>query len=646
MLTSRQKGILKILVENYSKAQIITSSNLADEMEVTSKTIQNDIKSCNFELSGYHVKIETIPGKGYKLDTSDEKSLLKVLNLISDDTSNMDAFTNKEDRLKNIIGYLLFKRKPVLSDKVCDKFYVSRSQLSNDIKEIKKTLNSYGLNLVSKSKQGITIDGDEYNKRLLITKENIDCSPYASYVVMDLNKTKLSQYILDAISYEKYEISDFNLQSFIIYVETAMIRIKWGASLTHYNNDIKEFPGSHEYRIVQNVFTNLKKKYQIEANEYEISNLATIIKSIRIKVDENVIDEEIDAFVVSMLNSIRKQFQLDFSDDVELRINLARHIPSLLNRAKQNVSIDNYLLSGIKQSLTLAYDIAMIACRIIQNKYDVNIHENEVGYVAVYFAMALNHVRFIRNKKRVLIITSSRNSEALLLKYNFLSKFKDQITSLDVIQASMLSEIDESDYDVVFATVFPGFIEALKFDVIHINYFLDEKDILTIETALKKRTIVSKLNEFFDERLFFFNPKIKTREDTIHFLCDKMNEIYHFDETYDITLYQNVTNRELLASTVFTNNIALPHPEMPFAEKTMTAVAILDQPIDWDGKDIQIVFLMNIQKNGEKEMELLYDFLSQFISNKNMQCKLKKEPNYQTLESLLLSFTPSNDYNL
>lgn len=646
MLTSRQKGILKILVENYSKAQIITSSNLADEMGVTSKTIQNDIKSCNFELAGYHVKIETIPGKGYKLDTGDEKSLLKVLNLISDDTSNMDAFTNREDRLKNIMGYLLFKQKPVLSDKVCDKFYVSRSQLSNDIKEIKKILNPYELNLVSKSKQGITIDGNEYNKRLLIIKENIDCSFYASYVVMDLNKTKLSQYILDAISYEKYEISDFNLQSFIIYVETAMIRIKWGASLTHYNNDIKEFPGSHEYRIVQNIFTNLKKKYQIEANEYEISNLATIIKSIRIKVDENVIDEEIDAFVVSMLDSIRKQFQLDFSNDVELRINLARHIPSLLNRAKQNVSIDNHLLSGIKQSLTLAYDIAMIACRIIQNKYDVNIHENEVGYVAVYFAMALNHVRLIRNKKRVLIITSSRNSEALLLKYNFLSKFKDQITSLDVIQASMLSEIDESDYDVVFATVFPGFIEVLKFDVIHINYFLDERDILTIETALKKRTIVSKLNEFFDERLFFLNPKIKTREDTIHFLCDKMNEIYHFDETYDMSLYQNVTNRELLASTVFTNSIALPHPEMPFAEKTMTAVAILDQPIDWDGKDIQIVFLMNIQKNGEKEMELLYDFLSQFISNKNMQCKLKKEPNYQTLESLLLSFTPSNDYNL
>ena len=113
-----------------------------------------------------------------------------------------------------------------------------------------------------------------------------------------------------------------------------------------------------------------------------------------------------------------------------------------------------------------------------------------------------------------------------------------------------------------------------------------------------------------------------------------MDAIYDYQED----LYALVIEREELGTTLFTNNIALPHPVRPFCECTMASVAVLDEGIPWGEDEAKIVFMLNIRADGEREMELLYGFLSAFLQNKTMIKKLKDAPEYASLMEIIAEY--------
>ncbi len=645
MLTGRQKQILSIFIENYSKANVITSNIIAYELEVTTKTVQNDIRAINDELVPLRASIGTVAGKGYILKVRDEKAFMDCIELISNKSESSVSLDNKEDRVKYICGQLIFSKKPVLSNDIADSLFISRSLFSMIIKSAKEMLQKYDIEIVSKSKKGLSTEGSEFNKRLFFFSENQNAPQYLQNIFPEYSRSKVSDAILKSILNEKYEISDNDLQNFIVYVEICLMRMKSGFMLNEYNDSVRIFPNSHEYRIAENILYSLKKEYLVEFNEYEVANLASMINSIRIKTANTAISEETEIFVIKLLHSIKKQFGMDFLGDLELRLNLSLHITPLIQRAKNNLLAINTLLDSIKQSLTLAYDMANVSINLIEKEYNIKLNEDEAGYLALYYAIALNHLRKNGNQKRVLIITSTRKSEMLLLQHNFNKNFGDKITSLEIIQANELSTKDAKNYDCVFTTTYPGLVDTLRFNAIHIDYFLSDKDIATITNELKKTSGQNPLTSYFDSQLFFHNPKVKTKEELIKFMCEKMNDLFDYDSQFSISFLQNVTNRENNAPTVFTNGVALPHPEMPFTTETKACVSILDEPIEWNGKNVQIVFLLNVKKDGESEMELLYSFLSDFISNKKKISQLKENPTFSTLRSQLIDFVPTNQYD-
>ncbi len=645
MITGREKKILNILVSSYTENILTTGSQLAYELSVTTKTIQHDIRKINKELGASSILIETVSGKGYRLSVTPD-SLIELIELIhGEQPEETELFDSQETRLRYIAGYLIFSKKPVLSDHLTDQMYISRSQFSADIRQLKEKLEPYHLNLVSRSKNGISIEGNEYDKRQYLMKEGINHQTFTSTIISHFDRNELSHIVMDAINNEKYKISDSDLQRFIIYLETALVRMIWGASLQEYDG-VEQFPDSHEYRIVQEIFDAVTRRFPFDVNEYEIADLASFISTIRIQIDNSYFSEEAEEFVTLLLPILKQQFSLDFSGDMELRLNLAIHFTSLLVRARNHQLAENHLTEGVQQSLTLPYDIATVTVHLLEKHFDIRLSDSETAYIAVYFAMSMNHLKIRKNKKNVLLITSSRRSEEMLLRHSFMSRFADKISSLDIVQSSDLSRLNSYDYDCVFSTTYSGLIDKIKFNIIQINYFLSDKDLFMIEKELNANTGISDLNQYFDERLFFHNPPADTKEDLIRFLCREINEIYHFDNKYHTCLYDNIMARENAAPTVFADSIALPHPEIPFSDSTIAAVAVYNEPICWDSQYIHIIFLMNIKKDGEEEMDALFDFFSEFISNRNMQNRLLSHPAFRTLQELLSSVRQKSGYDL
>ncbi len=147
-INQRASQIIKILLNSKNP---VSSLALSQEIGCSTKTIQSEIKSLNKEIK--NGKILSIRGVGYKLEGDFSK-----LNL-------NDIYYNDIDRVHYILKTMLnisYKiDNAIRLEELADKMHVSVSTVKNDLKEVKKILKSYDIEILTKHKQGIYIEQDE-----------------------------------------------------------------------------------------------------------------------------------------------------------------------------------------------------------------------------------------------------------------------------------------------------------------------------------------------------------------------------------------------------------------------------------------------------------------------------------------------------
>lgn len=86
--------------------------------------------------------------------------------------------------------------------------------------------------------------------------------------------------------------------------------------------------------------------------------------------NDDYISEEVNTFILHALKEINEKFDIDFRQEIDLRISLALHLMPLLTRIEYNIQNENQLLDQIKQSFPLGFDIAAYMCLLLQNSID------------------------------------------------------------------------------------------------------------------------------------------------------------------------------------------------------------------------------------------------------------------------------------
>src|SRR5690625_7744513 len=104
-MTIRRKRIMELLEQ--ANDYLLTSAQLSSELNVSSKTIRNDIKVFNSQLREYGIHIEALRGKGYVLETENKEALHNFLKSYSDDISTRIPKTS-EERTHYLLETFLF----------------------------------------------------------------------------------------------------------------------------------------------------------------------------------------------------------------------------------------------------------------------------------------------------------------------------------------------------------------------------------------------------------------------------------------------------------------------------------------------------------------------------------------------------------
>lgn len=625
MLTKRQIEILLNLFSNLDAP--VSLQVFTDQFHLSLRSIQTDIAEIKETIKEHGLYIENNKNCICMSITNQETANIFMNSIIQDYNLNQ-FFEDQSSRISYIISRLLDSNDYLKSADLADEMYISRSQISNDIKLAKNMLSSYHLTLISKPYYGIKIIGKENDIRNYIIQEklkikNLVCDEITHSFSSHEHIDDINNIVIKILTHSHYIISDIALQNLILHIVTAVNRIKSG-HLIHMDSLNISPVYAHVIEISKNILEKCADIYNFEFNDDEIFFLALNLYGKREFDKQEFITDEINNLVFLGLYKIKEIFGLDFTSNLNLRISLGLHILPLLTRINTNMQLRNIMTFNIKQKYTLAYDLASTFTNTIIPS-DKKILDDEIAYVALHFVNYIDE-NSPQKKKRMLIISSLRRSETILLQNNILRNFPS-IKEVKIISKNSLSTTNVNNYNVICTTENDIFINNNKIQ--KISYFLNDTDIKKIELLLDGFNGPKDILDCFSEDLFYYGDA-PSKNAVIKWLY----EMAYKQGLADEKLYHSIMNHENVTSTYFGNYLAIPHPEIFLSETSFISVAILPKPILWDDEYVDIVFLVSIQKNNPNAFKL-WSYLSFLISNNTTLEENKKEPTFQNLSKVI-----------
>lgn len=625
MLTKRQIEILLNLFSNLDAP--VSLQVFTDQFHLSLRSIQTDIAEIKETIKEHGLYIENNKNCICMSITNQETANIFMNSIIQDYNLNQ-FFEDQSSRISYIISKLLDSNDYLKSADLADEMYISRSQISNDIKLAKNMLSSYHLTLISKPYYGIKIIGKENDIRNYIIQEklkikNLVCDEITHSFNSHEHIDDINNIVIKILTHSHYIISDIALQNLILHIVTAVNRIKSG-HLIHMDSLNISPVYAHVIEISKNILEKCADIYNFEFNDDEIFFLALNLYGKREFDKQEFITDEINNLVFLGLYKIKEIFGLDFSSNLNLRISLGLHILPLLTRINTNMQLRNIMTFNIKQKYTLAYDLASTFTNTIIPS-DKKILDDEIAYVALHFVNYIDE-NSPQKKKRMLIISSLRRSETILLQNNILRNFPS-IKEVKIIPKNSLSTTNVNNYNVICTTENDIFINNNKIQ--KISYFFNDTDIKKIELLLDGFNGPKDILDCFSEDLFYYGDAPSKNA-----VIKRLYEMAYKQGLADEKLYHSIMNHENVTSTYFGNYLAIPHPEIFLSETSFISVAILPKPILWDDEYVDIVFLVSIQKNNPNAFKL-WSYLSFLISNNTTLEEIKKEPTFQNLSKVI-----------
>lgn len=639
-------SILTFLEDN----QYHTALSLAKRLKVSDKTVRCIIKEVNSILSvNKCAYIETKHGIGCRLIVNDANAFFTFKeDIIKKEAEGYIPSTSK-GRIKYLIDYLLNSKDYVKIASLQDILYVSRNTLTADIKEAEKELNKFNLNLIRKPNRGIKVTGNEFNFRLCLANyiaENDKSALSANVFGKDYrDKMEKIAFCIDkSLREQEITISEMAFQNLLIHIYVAIIRMETGAYVPLDLNTINKINKSNEFNAASKILKSIEKTFDMTFPKEEISYIAIHLAGKKFlpgsveaeDYDNIVISPALNNIAIEMIEKVYKSFRFDFRDNLELRMSLCQHLLALDIRVRYNLNLQNPLLNDIKERFSLAYAMASQACMVISQYYGKKLKDDEIGYIALAFALALERNRTSIAKKNVLVVCATGKGSAVLMGFRYKEEFGRYINEINACDVTELNKIDFTNIDYIFTTVPIGI--KVPVPIMEVKYFLDDSSIKTIRNILVKGNQKESMKDYYLPELFIPNLKCRDKNEAIRLMCGHISKYIKLPENF----YELVLKREELARTEFGNNVAMPHPNDAIEEKTFVCVAVLEEKVLWGERDVQVVFLVSVERDTNIDLQNFYTITSRFLLSEDCINELIETRSYDALMDMLGSIENKN----
>ena len=631
---NRLARILNIMEQKQS----VTVDYLSEKMDVSPKTIKNDIKEINNSLEG-HAIVEN-KRNSYVFYIFDTDGYEQVKNKVY---AHDDFMNSPNSRIVFIMQKLMNTDCPYLTDELAYDMNIGRSTVNGDLKRLRKILEEYEIEILGKTNTGISLNGDELEIRFFIL-ENMYDGIYKDY--------PLDSDLIDAIKQIalEYELDSVAVEYFIKFFTVMIDRFLNGNPLSKLDKKYEELKESSAYIFAREIANNISKVLMTDLPEEEILFISIPIAGMRtptnIKTIEKLqVKKTTEDLILKIKDKIKQEMNINIQSE-QIMHEFMYHIQFMINRMKYGFKIRGIDCEEIKSSNSVAYTVAEVAASLIQNEENIEISNEEIALMSVYFGILIDKSNLEKNKiYNIAIICGTGRISARVVESNLKKIIKNE-TMMDLYSDSNIDSEILDKYDLVVSTVKLDI--DTKSEIIYIKDVLDRSELKRKIDLLKysdKKEISfikgmdSIMLGILDENRFFVLDKNYSYSENVNMMIDILENEGHLDAGFK----ERIRKREEKSSMIFEDTVAFPHTINYASKNIELALGVVPENMsDEKGKDIKLVFLLGLPEDDGDDTVLvkIYDEIIKIASDKELVEEISKIENYK---DLLMYFVKSSD---
>lgn len=631
---NRLARILNIMEQKQS----VTVDYLSEKMDVSPKTIKNDIKEINNSLEG-HAIIEN-KRNSYILYIFDTDGYEQVKNKVY---AHDDFMNSPNSRIVFIMQKLMNTDCPYLTDELAYDMNIGRSTVNGDLKRLRKILEEYEIEILGKTNTGISLNGDELEIRFFIL-ENMYDGIYKDY--------PLDSDLIDAIKQIalEYELDSVAVEYFIKFFTVMIDRFLNGNPLSKLDKKYEELKESSAYIFAREIANNISKVLMTDLPEEEILFISIPIAGMRtptnIKTIEKLqVKKTTEDLILKIKDKIKQEMNINIQSE-QIMHEFMYHIQFMINRMKYGFKIRGIDCEEIKSSNSVAYTVAEVAASVIQNEENIEISNEEIALMSVYFGILIDKSNLEKNKiYNIAIICGTGRISARVVESNLKKIIKNE-TVMDLYSDSNIDSEILDKYDLVVSTVKLDI--DTKSEIIYIKDVLDRSELKRKIDLLKYsdnkeisfiKGMDSIMLGILDENRFFVLDKNYSYSENVNMMIDILENEGHLDAGFK----ERIRKREEKSSMIFEDTVAFPHTINYASKNIELALGVVPENMsDKKEKDIKLVFLLGLPEDDGDDTVLvkIYDEIIKIASDKELVEEISKIENYK---DLLMYFVKSSD---
>ncbi|MDO5407611.1 MAG: PRD domain-containing protein, partial [Eubacteriales bacterium] len=547
-----------------------------------------------------------------------------------------------------MIQRMLFETRELNLTEVQNQIYISDYSIQNDLKRIRRMIEPYpGLELV-RSRECISLKGDEIVKRkfyrdLLVAEvqENFLNLDRLAHLYKDFDLIEVKDIFVEVLEEYDYSIHEAMFSMLIIHAGTSIERM----NACHYIQMKETQQGLEdtiEYQISKTFFERISRRLHIKVQDGEVGMFALVIMGRRasnyasdhVKFGDRWLNT--GKLVQGALERLKKLFGVDFGSDEDLVAGLKMHLHGLVERAKNNVVMEDIFLEEIKQRYPLVFDMGVYVVGYLEEVLEISIADMESGFIALHLGAASERMNAASRYRAVMILPHNQAFSDMCEK-KILDMFRDRMEIVKKLYYFEEEKVRQFQPDLLLTTV--PFQHHLEIPTVNISLFVDpetESGILQALNRLDKKRFqmefASHIGHLIRKEHYYRQLDAKTPEEVISVLCGGMEQEGIIDENYR----EIVLKREKMTPTSFANALAIPHAFRAYATKSTIAVAQLKNPVPWGVFEVRLVMLFAINEGDQRMIKIFFDWISDIIGSPERLGQLMADASYEEFVERIL----------
>lgn len=578
----------------------ISSGALAEKLQVSERTVSNDIKQLETELKDC-ATIRNNQGK-YVLHVFDAVRFRAVrARLLAEES----GFNSLGGRMDYVFGRLVRSQVPLLTDELAYEMNMGRSTLVSDLKRLRAALEPCGLSIQGRTSQGLTLQGQEQDIRQYILERCYD-TLYRNYP-LDAEITGLARNAFAASP-----VGHSTQQRFERSLTVMLDRFLTGHPIGELSPAFYRLTIRPEFETVNALMEEIGSFLHTEIPVEE--QLFTLLPVIGMRTPADVSEMRsirLDPAMRSLQDKIFQQIRLEMDlriEAPELKEEFLYHLMFMLNRLRFRVRLKSPMVAEMREKYPLAWRMASVAARVIRKECGLEVTEDEHSYLASYFSVFLEERGLNGGKPfRAAVVCGTGRVTARLVAAQ-LRRVLDSSSELTLLSRDRVTSEALEDFDLVFTTVeLPCSIEK---PVILIREVFNEQELRhKIEKAKYWNQVDVPIldNNWFvmvgllDESRFFLLDGVDTYDQALERMASSLVAQGQADPEF----LSRLRAREQIGSTVFDHQVAIPHTVQYAGDRLVLAVGVCPRPVRQGDREVRTIFLMGLPEDAGRDALLV-----------------------------------------